>query len=1294
MIHTIIRMPIRRALVLSGVISLSATALILSLKPPAPPQDVADVCPAGTEARAIRELARELRPELDAAQVEQLVVQLGEFRCLPGQLPKSFAAKELAFDSRLNPRGSVAPGAYRRALEQREQMLKSGMKVAGGDRSWAPYGQGPLIVNDPRFNSVNGLGLVKNSGRVDSLSHDPASGRLFATIGTGGVWMSTDLAESWASIGDNLPSQAVGAVAWTPAGGGTVLVGGGEPLFLGGGSVFTGLGAFWSNDLGQTWNQAGGIPDGVMTFEVEVDPSRPEIVYIATSKGLFRSTDAGRSYANVVLPSTPDCAGVTTLGNACEFANVVTDVAVQAPGGSTDVSCDPAGCAVLAVIGYQLSNLRAYGDGTPLSPGNGLFRSATGEPGTFERLDSASGDGASNVGFPPLERLGRTEFATVTAADQDHNYIYAIVQDAVLLAGGARGIDIQIQRETQGIPNSSFISGLYASSDFGASWIRMADTAEIANNPNTGSFFVALQGLTAAGVQAWYNQWIVVDPTRQLAGVPTRLHFGLEEVWQNRLTDVPQNGIAQSGEDDYQVIGVYFAGGSCLGFSLDAPGCPGRTEPVVETTTHPDQHDAIYVPTDDGGVCLILGNDGGVYKQCVGPGEEFSLTGWGDGHNEGFYTLLPYNIAAAKDGTVWFGLQDNGSGKIEPDTRKQLETFGGDGFYVAVNAANGLIAYSETTDAAMRVTTNGGQSWTTITPPVTGAQFSNPFAMDPLDPNHLITAGPEVVETLLGPDTIASDANTGDPGSWIEVFNLGTVADDDTVPKTMTTLDVRGDAAYVGACGRCNSSSRLDRPFETHLATNVGGDEPPEKGTAKGWHFASLNGLPDRYITSIKIHHSDPGTVYVTLGGYGEPRYLPPGRYQDANTNIGSGNVFKSTDAGETFVDISAGLPQVHANSIALRGGQLLVGTDIGVFASDDDGANWAPLGNGLPVVPVSKVEPSPCDPDQIFIGTYGRSVWEYHFTGNRKSCAAPSLSNVVAPVQEVPTGVEEPATPPDCGVDTDSAFTLNFSYTPPGEDSPAPTGFRIDEATEFVEAFFDDADESLAGGSNSRWQGTSGWETRPNPTTGSPAYYAPSLIDQNETLQMIDAVVLPPGGATLTFDSTQSTEACCDFLHVEVSTDGGTSFVSVASFSGESFVGERQVDLSAFAGSSVKLLFRATADELVPGVGTYIENIRITAADFTPLTTAGEGASNVALAERPNGTRYFRIAGLFAGDVTGPFSNVQCVTIDNPNPFPDVPPGTGSDSDAGRFGGALAGSSLLLLMAAGLARRRARRRC
>src|ERR671935_1641677 len=275
-------------------------------------------------------------------------------------------------------------------------------------------------------------------------------------------------------------------------------------------------------------------------------------------------------------------------------------------------------------------------------------------------------------------------------------------------------------------------------------------------------------------------------------------------------------------------------------------------------------------------------------------------------------------------------------------------------------------------------------------PQLTSPQFSNPFIMDPTDANHLITAGRDVEETTAGPDTVqcvdptCSLINT----QWTKVYDLGTQkhpgdasassADDDP-DNQMSAIDLNGDNAYIGYCGFCDVITQ-GQPFANGIATNVGGSQPPKRLTGQGWHIAAAQGLPTRYISSIRMDPSNPRTVYVTLAGY-LANIRPPGSHLDGNPDIGTGSVFKSTDAGEHFTNISGNLPDVPANWVVLRGGQLIVGTDIGVFASSDtNGSSWAVLGRGLPNVPITHLELKPGDPNTLVAATYGRGVYLYHF--------------------------------------------------------------------------------------------------------------------------------------------------------------------------------------------------------------------------------------------------------------------------------------------------------------------------
>ena len=314
--------------------------------------------------------------------------------CVLNEHPETYAdmaAAQAQFDA-MNavPAGTSPAKAYGAALRERRALARSSASIPGANGAWHPYGQGPLIATDPRYGAVNGEGLNLLSGRVDSLAYDPRGHRLFATIGTGGVWASRDVGHHWHSIGDGLPTQIVGAVGWSRARGGTLVIVSGEPL--NGGDTYTGYGGFWTNDLGKRWHRALGVPADAMGYQVAVSPTNARIVYVATSMGLFRSTDAGRHFHNVRLP-TGRCAGKTGFGR-CEFANWVTDVVVRAPGGVKRSR----GGVVLAAVGYRAGK-KTFSNGKVESPRNGLYRSPTGKPGTFKKLKAH--------GFAPQAHIGQ-----------------------------------------------------------------------------------------------------------------------------------------------------------------------------------------------------------------------------------------------------------------------------------------------------------------------------------------------------------------------------------------------------------------------------------------------------------------------------------------------------------------------------------------------------------------------------------------------------------------------------------------------------------------------------------------------------------------------------------------------------------------------------------------------------------------------------------------------------------------------------------------------------------------------
>lgn len=259
-----------------------------------------------------------------------------------------------------------------------------------------------------------------------------------------------------------------------------------------------------------------------------------------------------------------------------------------------------------------------------------------------------------------------------------------------------------------------------------------------------------------------------------------------------------------------------------------------------------------------------------------------------------------------------------------------------------------------------------------------------------------------------------------------------------------------------------------------------------------------------------------------------------------------------------------------------------------------------------------------------------------------------PTASNREAPFQNE---IQDDATPdPQVnGVDKDGNYKLSWTFpAPPAEQ---PCNFQIEEATSFATVFADDGSEPLLVGSNSKWTGGPEWISSVHPNTGTPGYSVVYIDNLNTSLTMINAVAIPAGtAAQLVFDSFEDIEADFDFAIVEASGDGG-AFIPLAQYTG-AFSGQRVVDLSGFAGQAVKVRFRFTSDPLISAplfLGWFIDDIQIQTANFATIGTVGSSTFEFDVTNRPSGTYFYRIAGLFGDPCTevGPYSNIRQITVD-----------------------------------------------
>ena len=90
--------------------------------------------------------------------------------------------------------------------------------------------------------------------------------------------------------------------------------------------------------------------------------------------------------------------------------------------------------------------------------------------------------------------------------------------------------------------------------------------------------------------------------------------------------------------------------------------------------------------------------------------------------------------------------------------------------------------------------------------------------------------------------------------------------------------------------------------------------------------------------------------------------------------------VYKSTNGGTSWTNISGTLPNVPCNDIQYEatatGYRLFAATDIGVFYRKDTDTDWTKLDNDLPNVVVTELEKHK-DGNILFISTYGRGLWK-----------------------------------------------------------------------------------------------------------------------------------------------------------------------------------------------------------------------------------------------------------------------------------------------------------------------------
>ena len=780
-------------------------------------------------------------------------------------------------EARTAPADVVDAGAFSGAY-----LAAKNLPLVGG--SWSeittkPYNSDAHGYRDPVWsNSGGGAGHV--AGRMTALAVDGST--LYAGAADGGVWKRSG--GTWTPLTDDGPTLSIGALAVDPSHG--LWVGTGEANTSS--DSYAGIGVLYSGDGGATFSRVGDNElDNHTIGRIVYDNG---FVLIATSQGVYRHSASPSSFSQPWTPVLRE--GVALLPSACAQAGGVSNHAF-----ASDVAVKPGtnGNVVDAVLGWRAG-----------SNCNGFYESTDGGA----HFSHVTVTGALNEAD-----MGRVTIAYTAGGGT----VYALVQSAGMFNHA---------RTDQG---GTILQGVYKSdTGIGGSWTKVAEWRNLQNN--TGSALGNKSKGYHPGVQAWYNQFLAVDPTNA-----KHIFLGLEEVFESF-----------DGGATWKAAGPYWNFGlPCSAGGLD--NCP--------PTTHPDQHAIAF--GNDGKV--YVGNDGGVYSRNLNASSS-SFASVNDGLNTLQYYYADAGPVSGGD-ALWGGLQDNGESLLLPGASTMVSPFGGDGGDNIVDHTNGDRAVNEYVGLDMALTTNGGRSngagdpaYREITPSCSAftytpspcdpnPRFIAPFEADSANPNHWVAGGEFVWDNQGKGWNTTCGASSCD---WKIAFDTGP-------GRSITAIGVN-DRTYVAWCGPCNKAG-----FARGIATNYGGT----------WHQLSLpTSFPNRFIQGLTVDPANPAHVYVVFNGFS--------RRWTNTFSAGEGHVFETTDGGATWTDISGNLPDAPGDDLVLTAsGKLVEASDIGVFvANAGQGAatTWSRLGT-LPNVSVNDLQLSP-DGSYIIAATHGRGLW------------------------------------------------------------------------------------------------------------------------------------------------------------------------------------------------------------------------------------------------------------------------------------------------------------------------------
>jgi photosystem II stability/assembly factor-like uncharacterized protein len=727
--------------------------------------------------------------------------------------------------------------------------------------------------------------LGPEGNRVASIAGVPGDRMtVYAGAADGGIWKTSDGGITWRPIFDGQDVTAIGALAVAPSAHDIVWAGTGEPWLIR--PYYTlGDGVYKSTDAGRTWRHVGLDATGHIA-RVVIDPRDPNSVYVCAigqafrpqhERGVFHTTDGGATWTQVL--------------------------AVNDSTGCSDLVMDPADSRTLFAGTWRLDVHRwdLHSGGL----GSGVYVTHDGG-GTWTRL-------AGN-GLPPASHpLGKI---AVAVAPSNPNRVYALVQDAPA-------------------------PGLYRSSDRGQTW-------ELVNQSHLPD------------ERSPYYTRLAVSPDDE-----NLLYFPSVAFTMSR--DGGKTVFAAGGRVDGAGGGAEGRGRATGGGAEGRGRADSASNGPVISAPGGDNHDVWIDPTNANRV--LVANDAGVaisdnraasYKHHLLPISQV--------YHVVADNAVPYNVMGnIQDKSSFRGPSRTSGGRGGIPLSNWTNTGGCEDAFAEPDPGNPDVVWSGCDNGRIvRMDYKTGMARDVSPWPITSYGWApadmryrfdwiTPIAISPHDHNRVYVGAQVVFMTTdagqswraisqdLTTNTKAHQQNSG----GISADNLTTF--DGGTLYAIAESPVRPGVIWTGSDdGQVNVTRDAGAQW-TNVTKNI--PDLPPWGTV--WSIA-----PSRF---------DAASAYVVVNLQHQADY-------DAR-------VYKTTDYGASWKLISGSVPK-GVNSSAhiivedpVRKGMLYLGTDNALYVTWDDGERWTHLRNDLPPAPIYWMEVQPTFHDLV-IGTHGRGVY------------------------------------------------------------------------------------------------------------------------------------------------------------------------------------------------------------------------------------------------------------------------------------------------------------------------------